>query len=204
MEIVSYIILAAGIAFFIWQKRRDWWKSSLQPLHLPPAEVNPATKGGDGYFDQGRAYLVSGLTVAAFGGAAITISLTSWEGAKYAPLVVGLIFGAWGAYVMNGIRKDIDVLNRHEREQRTLLAVLRSDPAGDLPLPTLKAYKPGHRFVLGTFYDFAEETDIPVGSGVAWDPIKAHEARDRIRPRLVKLSQMPESEWFKVGRAQKV
>lgn len=198
--ILGWIVFAVGLAFFLWFKKRDWWKSSLQPLHLPPNEKNFATKGKDGYFDQTRAYIVSGVVIAVFTAAAIFIP---WP---YTPFLVGGMFFAWGLYVMDGIRKDIAVLNRHEKEQRATLTVLRADPEGHVPLPTLKVYGKGHKFILGTFYDFAEDTDIPFG-GVHEIPdfrVKQEAARDKIKPRLVKLAQMNESTWFIVGRALKV
>ena len=198
MNILGYIVLAAGEGFFLWQKTRDWAKSALQPLHLPPGEQNFLTRGKDGYFSATKSYIVNGVVIAVFTLAAIFIPQ------EHTPFVVGGMFFAWGLFVMNGIRKDIERLEANKARQIEILTKLRADPdEPHVPKPTLRGFGPDkHVFVSSSFYDFHEETDIPIGIGVQWDPAKATEALSKIKPRLVALSKLPESEWFKRDRAE--
>lgn len=208
MIYISWLIFLAGLAVFIWMKRLDWGKSSLQVIHLPPVELNPVTRGKDGYFDQTRAYLVSGVMVAIATACAVGISLSSWEGSRYAPLIVGLIFAAWGGVVWIVIKKDIDVLHRHIEEQRAILTKLKSDPDGaHVPLPSLRRVTAEKIvFVSGTFYDFEAPTTLGFNSDVPSLEMLAHKeaALAIIKPRLLKLAGLSDSEWFEKDRARKV
>lgn len=200
IHVLGYIVLAAGEAFFLWQKTRDWAKSALQPLHLPPGEQNFLTRGKDEYFSATKSYIVNGVVIVLFTLAAIFIPQ------EHTPFIVGGMFFAWGFFVMSGIRKDIERLEANKARQIEILTKLRTDPDGPhVPKPTLKGFGPDkHVFVSSSFYDFHEETDIPIGVGVQWDPQKALDALAKIKPRLVRLAQKPESDWFVVGRANKV
>ncbi len=198
MNILYWAIFAAGLAFFVWQKTRDWGKSSLQPLHLPPGEKNPLTKGKDGYFSQERSYIVNGVVIAVFTVLSIVIP---WEPA---PAVVGGLFLAWGLYVMDGIRKDIERLEANKTKQLATLALLKSDPEGDhLGEARLRGFGKKTVWVFGTFYDFHTDVlDLSVLDGM--HPAEYFTERERaeaiMRPKLIALAQKPVEQQFKLGR----
>lgn len=200
IEIFSYITLAAGIAFFLWFKRKDWSKSALQPLHLRPGEQNLLTRGKDGYFSQSKSYIVNGLVIAVFTLAAIFIP---WP---YAPFLVGGMFFAWGLYVMDGIRKDVERLERDFARQRTILTNLKSG-GNEVPNPKPQGYGKSVMWVSGSFYDFHVVPQVQIATGDAWTAeIFADQERAKgiITSRLVKLAQMPESDWFSLERSKSV
>lgn len=202
ISILGYAVLVAGIGVFLWFKRRDWAKSALQPLHLPPGERNFATKGKDGYFDQTRSYIVSGAVIAIGVLAAI---FTPWP---YSPFLVGGMFAAWGMYVMDGIRKDIERMNANLDKQKATLIALRADPEGNhLGDARLRGFGKKTVWVFGTFYDFhTDVVDASVISGVQGQNyfIERSRAEGIMKPRLVALSKLPESEWFSLSRSKKV
>lgn len=201
-QIFGYIVLAAGLAVFHFFARKDSYKAERQPLYLPPGEQNPVMRGKDGYYSKTRGAIVDyGLSVIGI----LAAIFTPWPGS---PFLVGGMFAAWGGYLKIAMKKDLERFNRNMAEQRAILEKLRADPAGNhVPLPKLQGFGPNKLvFVSGSFYDFHEPTDIPIGLGVEILDYRERQeaARSVIKPRLVKLAQMNESEWFKVGRNLKV
>ena len=202
MMIFAYITLAAGLAYFVWQTRRDNAKSALQRLHLPPGERNPLARGKDGYFDPKKATI---LDICFVGGGLAAAFLTPWE---YSPFLMGGIFFAWGLYVMDGIRKDIERLERNKVRQIAILTALRSDPDGDhVPDPRPQGFGKSIVWVSTTFYDFYVPMEAEFESGKPWSPemfADQRRAKEIITSRLKALAQLSESEWFTTERSKRV
>jgi hypothetical protein len=200
MTILYWTIFAACLAWYLWNKRRDWSKSALQPLHLPPGEQNFLTKGKDGYFSATKSYIVNGIVIAVFTVAAIFVP---WE---YAPILVGGMFAAWGFYVMDGIRKDLERLEANKLRQLTILGNLKRDPEGDyVPDPKPKGFGKSIVWVSGTFYDFHVVPQVTIVNGDVWSQEMFEDqarAKGIITSKLLALSKLPESQWFVVGRAK--
>lgn len=200
---IIWILGLASIAavFFLWLlpwQRKDNWKSGLQRLHLPPAEVNKAANGKDGYFSLPHAIrndiIIDGGMLA--GGVVLQFF---WVGGLF---IVAGFFGLYGWLIKDKIRKDLETLEADLSGQEKTLAALKINPDAYLPDPQLRAYPgKGHVFVCGTFYDLHEETDIP--TGVQFVPLEeVARAAAAIRPRLVALAQKAPSEWRKANRAE--
>lgn len=201
MTILGWIVLFAGLGVLVYVMHWiDGYKASRQPLYLPPGEKNPLYRGEDGYYSPTKGWIVDGI----FYGIILALAVV-FRDTEYFVLVLGIICAGIGGALYLRTKKDWERFERNLGEQKAILTKLKSDPEGDhVARPSLKGFGKTHVFVSGSFYDFHEKTDIPMGEGVLWDPIKKEQALAVINPRLVKLSQMPESEWFKVGRNLKV
>ena len=203
MIIVGWIVLAAGFAALVYVMHAvDGYKAARQTLYLPPGEKNPLYRGKDGYYDPKKAWIVDGIFYGIIVGLAI-----AFRDIEFFHIVEGLVCaGVGGALYLRG-KKDRERFDRNLATQKATLLKLQSDPEGNhVSRPSLKPFGPNkHVFVSGSFYDFHEETDIPLSeAGTLWDPQKAEDARVKIKARLVNLAKLPESEWFKVGRNLKV
>ncbi len=201
MIYLEYISLAVGLALLVYVMHGiDAYKATRQPLYLPPGEKNPLYRGKDGYYSPTRGWIVDGIFYAI-----IIVLAVIFRSTEYFNLVLGLVCAGVAGALYLRTKKDYERFERNLAEQKAILTKLKSDPEGNhVPRPTLKAWGKGHVFVSGSFYDFHEKTDIPVGLAVEWDPIKRDEAMAKIKPRLVKLAQMNEIEWFQLDRSSKV
>jgi hypothetical protein len=204
--ILGYAAIAAVLFFWLLpQKRRDWWKSSLQPLHLPAGEKNPWSRGNDGYFDQKKAYRNFAIYV---GGPIVmgTGIQFFWPGSLF--IVAGL-FGIFGLLVKQAIRKDIEVLEKNKVAQISTLAKIQRDPDNARAYLGRPDIKPGKVWVFGTFYDFGEPLAVPIPPNGVWDQAvyNAEEQRvtDIMLPRLVHLARtVGPDKWFTLGRSKLV
>ena len=207
IEILGWILLIGSTAAVIVVEYFDFNKSNDQRLHLPPSELNWFARAKDGYFDPKRSliFTIAGIAL----GWAIAFAIPRIPGLEFlwlAKFIVALVFTIWAVWIWITIKKDIKNRDENLAKQKLKLERLAEEQNPDLvATPTLKAFKgKGHVFVSGTFYDFHEETGIPNGEAVMWDPIKAQEAKAKIAPRLLNLAKLPQSEWFDEDRAKKV
>ena len=204
MMIVGWIVLAAGLAYAVYEVRfKDAYKASLQEIWTTPAELNALFKGKDGYYSETKGIIVDSIVA----GVGLAFAFFApWEHVK---LATGLVFAGLGGCIHLMQAKDWKRFKRNLATQKAILEKLKQDPEGDhLPPARLLGFgndsgRPRHVFVSGSFYDFYEDTDIPESTdGTLWEREKRDEALAKIQPRIAALARKPVSEWFKEDRAK--
>lgn len=203
--ILGYAAIGAVLWFWLWpQKRRDWWKSDLQRIHLPPKEKNLWSRGADGYFDQSKAYRNFAIYVAG-PIAAGTVCQFYWAGSLLT--VAGLLF-LFGLLVKMAIRKDINTLEADIDDQERILNHLRTQPDSTwIGVIELKSYgSKRSAWVADTFYDFAIVVPSRLGV-IQWQPGEFEAERQRMKdemlPRIAKLArEVDPDDWFDADRAK--
>lgn len=205
MIFLEYAILIAGFALAYYEVRlKDAYKASLQEIWTVPAEKNSLFRSDSGYYSEKKGWIVDGIV------AAIFLTLAFVLPYPYAKLATGLILAGIAGAMHIKQDKDWKAFKKALARQKDILTLLKRDPEGDhVPMPRLVAFgqdngKPRHVFASGSFYDFYVDTDIPEGQAQEWEQAKKAEALAVIKPRLVKLAQMNEKDWFDEKRATKV
>lgn len=203
MTIFGYIILAAGFAFAFYEVRlKDAYKASRQEIWTTPAEMNMLFRGKDGYYSETKGIVID-LIVAGAG-----LAFAFFAPWPHVPLAVGLVFAGMGGAIHLMQAKDWKRFKANLAKQKVLLELLRSDPEGNhIANPNPIGFGKSVQWVSGTFYDFHEPMEAEFVSGDVWSPemlADQRRAKEIINARLTALSKLPESEWFKVGRAEKV
>jgi hypothetical protein len=199
---------AIGAVLFFWllpQKRRDWWKSDLQRLHLPPEEKNKLSNGKDGYFSRSHAYRNFAIMVGGLVGGG-TVFQFYWA---YALLAVAGILAIYGLLVKSNNRQDIETLEKNFDGQESILDNLRAVPESTwIGKIDLKGYGKQSAWVADTFYDFAIFVPSRLGT-IHWKPgereAEMQAAKDEMLPRIAKLAREADpDDWFDADRAKRV
>lgn len=195
MNILEYIILAAGFAYAFYEVRlKDAHKASLQEIWTTPGELNSLFKGKDGYYSETKGIIVDSIV------AGIGLAFAFIAPYEHVKLAVGLIFAGIGGGIHLMQAKDWKRFKETLAKQKTTLELIRRDPEGFNRLPKRIA----GLWVIETFFDFGEPLDLLNGES---DPLyveKRAAANTKIKPRLVALANRPESDWFREDRSELV
>lgn len=203
MNSLEYIILALGFAVAFYEVRlKDAYKASRQEIWTIPAEMNMLFRGKDGYYSETKGIVIDSIVA----GAGLAFAFFApWD---HVPLAVGLVFAGMGGAIHLMQAKDWKRFKANLAKQKALLELLRSDPEGNhVTNPKPIGFGKTIQWIFGTFYDFHVPMEAEFVSGEIWSPemfADQRRAKEIITSRLIALSKLPESEWFKTDRSKRL
>lgn len=205
--ILNWIAFSLGAAFFWWVEYQDDKWSDIFEL-TAAGEANWWSRDKTGYYSRAKGLRNTGIYFAVVLAGAIFIPVA------YSPLIGGIFLAGAGGAIWSVVHKNVKIHKAKRTAQLKTLADIKRDP-DNTPLYLGKANrsadKQGRTFwFFKSFWDIRAISTFQIPGGVYPDvEMKINAARlvaeAELIPRFRKLAlEVPESEWFKVGRAQKV